>query len=181
MYIDYKLEGKYVTLRSVEESDAEFILSVRNDPRISKYLPPLNVTVEQQRQWIAKQRADKDSYYFLMLLPNGDPIGSISVYDIEGETAETGRFCSLGDPMSNIETCLMLNDFCFDVIGLKSVHIWVYEGNKSVIALNQSFGYVWTDSKKDIKGEPFKVGVLTQSKWLEKKEKIQKRIRLINK
>ena len=180
MYIDYKLEGKYVTLRSVEESDAEFILSVRNDPRISKYLPPLNVTVEQQRQWIAKQRSDNNSYYFLLETPKGEPIGSISVYDIKGDTAETGRFCSLGDPASNIETCIMLNDFCFDALSLKSIHIWVYEGNKPVIALNQSFGYVWVDSKTDASGEPFKVGVLTQSKWMEKREKIKKRIYLIN-
>ncbi len=179
MYIDYKLEGKYVTLRSVEESDAEFILSVRNDPRISKYLPPLIVTVEQQRQWIARQRDDNNSYYFLMETPKGEAIGSISVYDIESDTAETGRFCSLGDPVSNIETCILLNDFCFDIIGIQTIHIWVYEGNKSVISLNQSFGYEWIESKVDTKGEPYKVGILTKDKWQNKRENILKRLSLI--
>ena len=179
MYIDYKLEGKYVMLRSVEESDAEFILSVRNDPRISKYLPPLNVTLEQQRQWISKQRADNDSYYFLMETPLGEALGSISVYDIVDETAETGRFCSFGDPASNIETCILLNDFCFDIIGIKTIHIWVYENNKPVISLNQSFGYEWVEKKVDSNGEPYKVGILTKDKWQIKREKILKRLSFI--
>lgn len=173
------LEGKYVNLRSVEETDAEFILSVRNDPRISKYLPPLNVTVEQQRQWISKQRADKDSYYFLLETPVGESLGSISVYDIVNETAETGRFCSFGDPAANIEACILLNDFCFDIIGIKTIHIWVYENNKPVISLNQSFGYEWVERKMDPNGEPYKVGILTKDKWQNKREKILKRLSLI--
>ena len=179
MYIDYKLEGKYVNLRSVTEDDAEFILEIRNNPQISKYLPPLNVTVDQQRQWIAKQRADKDSYYFLMESKKGEAVGSISVYDIEGDSAETGRFCSYGDPLYNIETCILLNDFCFSTIKLNSVHIWVYEGNKSVIALNKSFGYEWVDCRKDDKGEPYKVGVLTKSRWEEKREIVIKKVKIL--
>lgn len=177
MYIDYKLEGKYVNLRSVTEEDAEFILEIRNNPQISKYLPPLNVTIEQQRQWITKQRADQDSYYFLMTTPDGEPIGCISVYDIEGDMAETGRFCSFGDPYSNIEACVLLNDFCFHNLGLKKIHIWVYEGNKPVIALNKSFGYKWTETKTDDKGESFKVGILTPNHWIENREKVFKKLR----
>lgn len=174
MYIDYKLEGKYVTLRSVEESDAEFILSVRNDPRICKYLPPLNVTVEQQRQWISKQRADKESYYFLMETPEDGPIGSISVYDINCDTAETGRFCSFGDPAPNIETCILLHDFCFDCLKLKSIHIWVYEDNKPVLKLNEGLGYKWVDTKMAEDGRKCRIGQMTFSDYLEKKQKLIK-------
>ena len=35
------IEGKYVNLRSVEEQDAEFTLSLRQDPQLTKYLPKL--------------------------------------------------------------------------------------------------------------------------------------------
>lgn len=174
MYIDYKLEGKYVTLRSVEESDAEFILSVRNDPRISKYLPPLNVTVEQQRQWISKQRKDKNSYYFVLENPKGEVLGTISVYDIEEDTAETGRFCSIGDPSSNIEACLLLNDFCFNILKLSSIHIWVYEENKPVLKLNQGLGYEWVGTKEAEDGRTCKVGQMTESSYLPKRTKLIK-------
>ena len=180
MYIDYKLEGKYVTLRSVEESDAEFILSVRNDPRISKYLPPLNVTVEQQRQWIAKQRADKDSYYFLMETPQGEPIGTQGIYDIIDNHGECGRYCCIGEPKAAVEASFLLSDFVFNRLKLDYTTIWVYEGNKSVLALNYSYGYEWTESRVDEKGEPFRVGILKRERALEKNEKLKKRLRITN-
>lgn len=178
MYLDYTIKGKYVSLRSVEESDAEFILSVRNDPRISKYLPPLNITVEQQKQWIIRQRADDDSYYFLMLLPNGEPIGSISVYDIVGNTAETGRFCSLGDPASNIEAAILLTDFCFDELNLNSIHIWVYEGNKSVLKLNEGLGYEWGETVLAKDGRECRIGRMTKETYFPKRTRLSKLLKL---
>lgn len=179
MYIDYKLEGKYVTLRSVEESDAEFILSVRNDPRISKYLPPLNVTVEQQRQWISKQRADEDSYYFILVTPQGPPIGTLSLYDIVDNHCEGGRSCCIGEPSAAVEASILLTDFAFTTLKLEYITIWVYEGNKSVIALNTSYGYEWVENRVDDKGEPFRVGILKRERALERNEKLKRKLRLI--
>lgn len=179
MYIDNKLEGKYVTLRSVEESDAEFILSVRNDPRISKYLPPLNVTVEQQRQWISKQRADNDSYYFLLVTPDGEPIGTLGIYDIIEGHGEGGRSCSIGEPFANIEASVLLNDFTFNTLNLEYATIWVYEENKSVLALNEAFGYEWTSIKEDEKGQPYREGILYKDVYFEKRKRIIKKLRLI--
>ncbi len=178
MYIDYKLEGKYVTLRSVEESDAEFVLSVRNDPRISKYLPPLNVTVEQQRQWIAKQRADKDSYYFLWLSSNGTPIGTISLYNIDGNHSEMGRVCSIGEPAANVEAFVLFLDFVFDTIKLDYTTGWVYEQNKAVIALNNAFGMTWTTNETDANGNPFRNCIMYRESYKEKRSKVLKKIKL---
>lgn len=179
MFIDYKLEGKYVNLRSVTEDDAEFILDVRNDPRISKYLPPLNVTVEQQRQWIAKQRADRDSYYFILETPDLKPIGTLSIYDIVDDHGEGGRSCSIGEPAANIEASVLLNNFTFETLGLSYATIWVYEGNKAVISLNEAFGYEWVSEGKDDDGQPFRVGILHKEVYLRKRERILKRLRIL--
>lgn len=180
MYIDYKLEGKYVNLRSVTEDDAEFILRVRNDPQISKYLPPLKVTVEQQRQWIIKQREDNDSYYFILETPDCIPIGTLSIYDIVDGHGEGGRSCSIGEPFANIEASLLLNDFTFNTLGLSYATIWVYAGNKSVLALNEAFGYEWTSEKIDPDGQPYKEGILYKDIYLKKRERILKKLRIIN-
>lgn len=176
MYIDYKLEGKYVNLRSVTEDDAEFILLIRNNPEISKYLPPLNVTVEQQRQWIVKQQADKSSYYFILETPDLKPIGTLSVYDIEDDHAEYGRLCSIGEPAATIEAGLLLIDFIFNELQLAYTTIWVYEENKPVISLNQSYGYEWGERKVDQDGRAFRVGVLKRDRALLYKDKILKRL-----
>lgn len=179
MYIDYKLEGKYVNLRSVTEDDAEFILDIRNNPQVSKYLPPLNVTVEQQRQWITKQRADRDSYYFILETPDSTPIGTLSIYDIVDDHGEGGRSCSIGEPFANIEASVLLNDFTFSTLGLSYATIWVYEGNKSVLALNEAFGYKWTSEKTDSDGQPYKEGILYKEIYLQKRERILKKLRII--
>lgn len=176
MYIDYKLEGKYVNLRSVTEDDAEFILDIRNDPQISKYLPPLNVTVEQQKQWISKQRADKDSYYFIIETPQGNVIGTISVYNIIDNHAESGRSCCIGEPYHSIEASALLTDFTFKTLNLDYTIIWVYEENKAVISLNQSLGCEWVDKGEDDEGKPFRLGVCKKEKALEINEKIKKKL-----
>ena len=161
------------------EEDAEFILEIRNNPHISKYLPPLNVTVDQQRQWIAKQRADKDSYYFILETPDLTPIGTLSVYDIVDDHGEGGRSCSIGEPFANIEASVLLNDFTFNTLNLSYATIWVYEGNKSVLALNEAFGYEWTSEKVDSDGKPYKEGILYKEVYLKKREKIIKKLRII--
>ena len=38
------LEGRFVNLRPVTKEDAEFILEIRNNPEISKFLPSLKAT-----------------------------------------------------------------------------------------------------------------------------------------
>lgn len=179
MYIDYKLEGKYVTLRSVEESDAEFILSVRNNPRISKYLPPLNVTIEQQREWITKQRADKDSFYFLWLSPTDEPIGTISLYNMDGNHSEMGRVCSIGEPAANVEAFVLFLDFVFDYLKLDYTTGWVYEANKSVIALNNAFGMKWTTTGEDEKGNLYRNCIMTKDAYKGKRYNVLKKIRII--
>ena len=118
MFIDYTLKGTSVNLRSVNESDAEFILNVRNDPKVSKYLPPLNISLDQQRQWITKQRADKDSYYFLLETPRGEPIGTLGVYNIIDNHAESGRSCCIGEPYQSVEASTLLTDFVYKTLNL---------------------------------------------------------------
>ena len=179
MYIDYKIKGKNVVLRSVEESDSEFILWIRNNPRICKYLPPLNITVEQQQQWISKQRADKESYYFLLETPEGEPIGTLSIYDIEGDHGECGRSCCIGEPSASVEASVLFTDFIFKSLELSYTTNWVYEDNKAVIALNKSFGYEWVERGYDKNGEPFRKGLLKRDCALERNERIKRKLRLI--
>ena len=47
-----KLQGKYVNLREVTVDDAEFILSLRCDPKKSKYLNPTEYNIPKQQEYI---------------------------------------------------------------------------------------------------------------------------------
>jgi RimJ/RimL family protein N-acetyltransferase len=113
-----------------------------------------------------------------METPFGESIGTISVYDINDNEGEVGRFCSFGSPFSNIEGCIMLYDFCFDILKLHKVKIWVYEDNKPVIELDQSFGYQWVGNTVAQDGRLCRVGEMTPSQYMEKRTEIAKKLKL---
>lgn len=167
------LEGRFVNLRPVTKEDAEFILGIRNNPEISKYLPSLNVTVDQQQSWIDKQRNDINSYYFIIEDKTKMRIGTISVYNIIENHAEVGRFCSFGNSIQNSEAALMLDNFIFQKLGVDYLDIWVYKDNKPVLALNKGLGCVWEGESEDKGGFPYLYGTLTKEGFEKKSQKIR--------
>lgn len=168
------IEGKFVNLRSVTENDAAFILSIRNNPEISKYLPPLHITVEQQQDWITKQRADSDSYYFIIEDKEHSNIGTISIYNIVDRHAEAGRFCSVGDAVKNSEAALLNADFIFYTLKLEFIDIWVYKDNKPLLSLNNGFGCEWEGEEMDKDGIPYLYGKLYKNNYEVKAKKIRR-------
>lgn len=133
MIFDRVLEGRFVNVRSVEEADAEFILRIRNDPEISKFLPPLNITVEQQREWIRRQRTDDNSFYVLFVAKDGMPLGTYRLYDIEGDHGEVGSLCSYANPAQTLEGQLLFIDFIFCDYKMAYVTWHVHVDNKAVL------------------------------------------------
>lgn len=174
MFIDYKLEGIHTNLRSVKEEDAEEILKLRNDPRITEFLPPLNVTVEQQKQWTSKQRADKESYYFIIEDKQENCIGTVGFYDIVGDHAETGRYCCVGEVQHSVEATILQSDFVFDVVGLSYLTSWVYEDNKPVVSLTKNYGFECVEKTFADDGRPCFLFRQTKEQYLKKRGKIVK-------
>ena len=179
MYIDYKLEGTHINLRSVSEDDAEDILKLRNNPQLTAFLPPLNITVEQQKAWILNQRLDNDSYYFIIEKKNGECIGTIGFYDIHDEHAETGRYCCIGEAQHSIESFILQSDFVYDVVGLSYLIGWVYEDNKPVVSLTEKYGFEWIEYTTADDGRKCRIGKQTKDMYLNKRGKILKLLKNI--
>lgn len=173
MFIEGYIDGATVRLRSVNENDAAFILAIRNDPQISVYLPPLNVSEDDQKAWIKKQRLDEDSYYFLIEDLSGKKLGTISLYDKEGDHCETGRFCSYGNFIQNTEAVVLLYDFIFYNLKCSYVTTWVYKDNKPVIAMNSETGFEWIEEKIANDGRLCSVGHLYPEKYEKKMKRIK--------
>ena len=172
MFIDYKLEGIHTNLRSVKEDDAEKILKLRNDPRITDFLPPLDVTVEQQRQWITKQRSDKSSYYFIIEDKLGNCLGTVGFYDIEGDHAETGRYCCIGEVQHSVEATILQSDFIYDVVRLSYLTSWVYDDNKPVVSLTKNYGFECVGVSQADDGRSCCLFKQTREQYFKKREKI---------
>lgn len=168
------LEGKYVNLRSVEEKDAEFTLSLRQDPILTKYLPKLDITLEQQISWIRKQRNLEGDYYFLIESKDGKNIGVIGVYDVKNDCAETGRIAVVGSSFESIEAQLLSFDFAFDVLKLEKTVNYVMADNAHALRFSQLFGSSSSEPYMDKDGHVRIDGVITKEAFFRSRNKIVK-------
>ncbi len=174
MVYDGIIEGRYVNLRSVEEKDAEFTLSLRQDPNLTKYLPKLDITLEQQISWIKKQRNQDGDYYFIVENKKGKGIGVIGVYDVDGDCAETGRIAMIGNAFESIEAQLLSFEFAFNILGLEKTVNYVMADNLHALRFSQMFGSQSSEPFKDNDGNMRIDGVITKASYLRSKEKIIK-------
>ena len=176
MIYDGILEGKYVNLRSVDVADAEFTLFLRQDPNLTKYLPKLDITIDQQINWIKKQREKEGDYYFVIENKQGKSIGVIGVYDVTEKCAETGRIAVIGSSFESIEAQLISFDFAYDILNLDYTVNYVMAENVHALRFSQMFGSVSSEPYKDADGNVRIDGKITKESYLAAKKKIVKMI-----
>lgn len=179
MIIEKPIIGKHVIMRSVQCSDAPFILKLRLDENIRKFISPTENNVEKQIQWIQEQREREGDYYFLYTDLNGERLGVISVYHIQNGVGESGRQMSLGGSVHNMEAEYLMMCFVFEVLKLKKIFFTIYTFNKSVISKNKRLGIVFekivqVNNIDSVYGELNSVTFL--EKWKPKMETYLKRV-----
>ncbi|GEM_PF-829093 len=135
-----KVEGKFVNLRSVLESDTEFILKLRLDDTLNKYLNKVENDIEKQKSWIKEQQKRENDFYFMIERKCGTPIGTISLYNIIKGEGEFGRWVSIGSPVENVESVLLLHDFGFYKINLELIYSETVRENIKVLNFHKRFG-----------------------------------------
>lgn len=139
------LEFEGYRLRPVSEDDSEFIVQLRNAPHVSGKMGVSAKTADQQNMWLQKYYDDKNDYYFIIEGKQGQPIGTNSVYSIDtiNMTGETGRLAFISGYSGSALLCasIMLSDFCFYSLKLKSTYGNIVANNQAVISLNKRVGY----------------------------------------
>ena len=170
------IEGKYVNLRSVDEKDAEFTLSLRQDPNLTKYLPKLNITIEEQVAWIKKQKEKEDDYYFVIEDKKGEKKGVIGIYDIKDNCAETGRIAVIGNAIESIEAQLLSFDFAFDYLKLDYTVNYVMAENSHALRFSQMFGSISSEPYLDGDGKMRIDGKINRDSYQNAKKRIIKMI-----
>jgi RimJ/RimL family protein N-acetyltransferase len=136
------ISGKYINLRTAEPSDAEFILSLRLDEKLSRYLKPTDPSVVKQKIWIAEKIKQPNDYHMIIELKDGKRLGVVALYDINNDVFEWGRWLIV--PNSPIyvliESCFLVYDFAFNTLGLNSTKSKVRKSNKSVLKFHLNYG-----------------------------------------
>ncbi len=138
--------GKFVTLRSITEDDAEFSYNLRKDPRFVDIMGQPAESLEAQRQFIRWQRKEPGDYYFVVYNNAGERIGLIGVYKINGDTCEIGRELNIGEPYETMEAELLNHSFCKEILNLKKSTGIIYKRNsKQFNMIKRRGGYTITD------------------------------------
>jgi RimJ/RimL family protein N-acetyltransferase len=142
--IDRVIKGTFVTLRPITVEDAETTQRWRTSGR-AYLLNKGAQSVDEQALWIASRPSNEVN--FIQQLPDGRPVGMISLVDINltHKRAEAAHFL-IGEPDAvkgqpvALEATLLLYGLAFDTLGLHRVFGPIAEENKSMIRYHLSLG-----------------------------------------
>lgn len=144
-----KLESKSVRLRFVEETDAEFILTLRLDEKYNQFLSAVSPDLQSQKDWINKYKEDekaKNQFYFIIERLDGTPCGTVRVYDLKEESFCWGSWILNEDKTryAALESAFLVYKFGFEVLGYNKSHFDVMKGNEKVISFHKKMGAIET-------------------------------------
>lgn len=155
---DFQIARYGLYVRLVKEEDAEFILSLRANPRLSRYIHQTENDVVKQRNYIReyKKREEKGNDYYFIFFLDSKPVGVARLYNIEEMTFTFGSWLfAEGLPYwVSIAGAIIAREIAFiDLEKSKEIEAdGTHEDNKGVISFSKKLGMVFDDIKMDIKG-----------------------------
>src|SRR5665213_1010453 len=87
--------GFGLRLRPVRIEDADFILKLRCNPKLNRFIGDTSPDIEMQKKWMWDYFKRPGDYYFCMELEKtGNPVGAIAIYNVLADLskAEWGRW-----------------------------------------------------------------------------------------
>lgn len=141
---NFQLDKYGLHVRLVNEGDAEYIVSLRTDPKLGKFLSATQNDIEIQKQWIKdyKKREKLGLDYYFIYLHEGKRIGLNRIYNINGKTATAGSWiCSPNLPFEYpIITMVIIREIFFEILELDIDLFDTRKENKKVIKMHHLLG-----------------------------------------
>ncbi|MDB4349642.1 GNAT family N-acetyltransferase [Omnitrophica bacterium] len=148
-----KIEGRSIVLRLVDIKDAQFILNLRLDKKLNKFISKTNTSLASQIRWLEdykKREADKQEYYFIVESKEQQKYGTIRLYDFMNDSYCWGSWIiKKGAPSrAAIESVLLAHQFGFYTLGFRRSRCNVRKTNKKVTAFYLRLGFKSVNSDK---------------------------------
>ena len=86
------LYSKNLALRDADETDAEFILKLRTDPKRSKFLSTTSASINDQIAWMKSYKDRNDQAYFIIEDKKSNKLGCIRIYNPTQTSFEWGSW-----------------------------------------------------------------------------------------
>lgn len=138
------IEKYGIRLRLVEVEDAEFILSLRVNEKLGRFINSTENDVEKQMEWIReykKREALKQEFYFITIDEYGKRFGVNRIYDFKDMSFENGSWLfSSSSPIGmSILSELVGRDYGFEELGFYTCRFNVKKLNTTVVNYNLQF------------------------------------------
>lgn len=126
--------------------DAGFILSLRTDPKLGRFLNPTSSRLEDQQAWLGNYFERANDHYFIIEDMADSRQGAIAIYDIVDGKAEWGRWVLRHGSLAALESAWMIYETGFYGLGLKTMYCRTMAENAKVVSFHDSFGAgrAWT-------------------------------------
>lgn len=142
-------------LRSLEFNDNSKIVGWRNSEHVLKnFLDKRKITVESHNQWYKNEVATGNVKQFIIVLDNGEEIGSVYLRNIDklNSKAELGIF--IGEKIAigkgyGTQAVALLCDYGFNELGLHKIFLRVVESNQTAISAYRKNGFEIEGVAKD--------------------------------
>lgn len=143
---DFELDRYGLHVRLAQVEDSLFILSLRTDEKLSRFIHATDNDLEKQIAWMReyKKREQAGSDYYFVYEQDGKAIGVNRIYNIDYEKGIcTGGswICAPGVNFeSSVATMLLERDIIFEFLEAKVDAFDVRKENKQVLKLHTRVG-----------------------------------------
>lgn len=140
---DLRIEGFGYRLRPIAVDDSEFVVELRSDPELTRYLHPISGVVADQERWIERYYERPGDYYFVVeRRRDARREGTVAVYDEDAaaRTAEWGRWIIRPGSLAALESATLVYRAAFDELGLEEVRCLTVADNARVVSFHDSYG-----------------------------------------
>jgi RimJ/RimL family protein N-acetyltransferase len=163
-------EGFGVHLRPVRLEDAAFIVWLRNLSHAKGRVGDSAPDVANQEAWLKSYFEREGDYYFIIETVSRIPVGAYGIYNLEGTSAESGRWIIRADVPAAIPSAILAFELAFKRLGLRELRAATVSTNRSVLSLNLKFGFRQTGvevAAQTIGGKPVDLVqfLLSQEDW----------------
>jgi len=137
--------GKHLRLRVVRPNDARFILGLRLDERLNRFVSKVDSDIQKQIEWINEYKVRErhgSEYYFIVEDKAGEAQGTVRLYDFIEDSFCWGSWVMKKEAPSYaaIESALLVYEFAFYQLGFMKSHFDVRKENARVVDFHKRFG-----------------------------------------
>jgi len=134
-------EGFGVRLRPVQMDDAAFIVWLRNLEHARGRVGDSATDTTAQQAWLKAYFDRQGDYYFIIETTGQVAVGAYGIYDVTGDSAESGRWIVRTDVPAAIPSAILAFEIAFDRLRLRELRVKTVSTNTNVLSLNHKLGF----------------------------------------